>query len=41
MQLYQYEVSTIEPLHDVGNHIKNVYEEVPLHLSSFWKKKIE
>ena len=41
IQLYQYEVSTIEPMHDVDNHIKNVYEEVPQHLPSFWKKKTE
>ena len=41
IQLYQYEVSTIEPMHDVDNHIKNVYEEAPQHLPSFWKKKTE
>ena len=32
MNLDHYEISTIEPLYDVGNHIKNVYEEIPLHL---------
>ena len=38
--LDQYEISTIEPLHDVGNHIKNIYEEIPLHLPATLRKDL-
>ena len=33
LNMSHYEVSTVEPLHDIGNHIKNVYEEIPAHLT--------
>ena len=40
MNLDHYEISTIEPLHDVGNHIKNIYEEIPLHLPALLRKDL-
>ena len=40
MNLDHYEISTIEPLHDVGNHIKNIYEEIPLHLTALLRKDL-
>jgi len=31
LSLEKYEISAIEPMHDIGNHIKNLYEEIPSH----------
>ena len=32
LNLEHYEVSPIEPLHDIKGHIKNVYDLIPYHL---------
>ena len=31
LSLERYEISAIEPMHGIGNHIKNLYEEIPSH----------
>ena len=33
LNLENYEISPVEPLHDLKGHIKNVWEVLPLHLS--------
>ena len=40
-QLESYEVLPCEPLHDVINHIENLYIELPLHLKKEEKKLME
>ena len=40
-QLESYEVLPCEPLHDVKNHIENLYIELPLHLKKEEKKLME
>ena len=36
--LENYEILACEPLHDIENHIKNVFEEIPHHMAD--KKKV-
>ena len=38
MGLENYEILACEPLHDIENHIKNVFEEIPHHMAD--KKKV-
>ena len=39
--LHQYEVLLVEPLHTIIGHIKNLYQELPWHLSAREKKKFD
>ena len=39
LYLDSYEILTHDPLHDFMNYIKNLYEELPLHLPKQKKKK--
>ena len=32
LSLSQYEILPTEPLHDISNHIKNIYHELPFHV---------
>ena len=34
LNLERYEILPCEPLHDIVGHIKNLYEEIPVHLTS-------
>lgn len=38
MNLENYEISSVESLHDLNGHIKNVWEELPLHLTPHVKE---
>ena len=40
LHLDSYEILTHEPLHDFMNYIKNLYEELPLHLPKEKKEKL-
>ena len=40
LNLDSYEILTHEPLHDFMNYIKNLYEELPLHLPKENKEKL-
>ena len=40
MNLDRYEILNNEPLHDVSNHIKNIYSELPNHLDKEKKKML-
>ena len=33
LNLEQYEILPNEPLHDISNYIKNIYQEIPAHVS--------
>ena len=33
MGLDNYEILACEPLHDIENHIKNLFEEIPHHMT--------
>ena len=33
MGLDNYEILACEPLHDIGNHIKILFEEIPHHMT--------
>ena len=33
MYLGNYEIFACEPLHDIENHIKNLFEELPHHMA--------
>ena len=37
--LENYEVSGVEPLHDIAGHIKNIIEEIPNHLDVEARKR--
>ena len=39
--LEHYEILPVEPLHDVGHHIENVFSELPHHLSDKERKAME
>lgn len=39
--LNQYEMALSEPLHDYSNHVKNLFHEIPAHLSKDGKKVFE
>lgn len=39
--LQSYEISPVEPLHDLKGHIKNVWDVIPNHLSPETKEKFE
>ena len=39
LHLENYEVSGVEPLHDIAGHIKNIIEEIPYHLDVEARKK--
>lgn len=34
LNLTKYELASVEPMHDIGGHFANVFEELPHHLSS-------
>jgi len=38
--LHRYEIMFTEPLHDISNHIKNFYQELPLQVQKTEKKTI-
>ena len=40
LNLYSYEILTHEHLHDFMNYIKNLFEELPLHLPEEKKRKV-
>ena len=40
LNLSKYEILFTEPLHDIGNHIKNLYQEIPYHVSKNKKKDV-
>ena len=37
--LENFEVSGVEPLHDIAGHIKNIIEEIPYHLDVEARKR--
>ena len=41
LNLANYEILNNEPLHDISNHIKNIYAELPHHLSKSLKSLVE
>ena len=41
LRLQDYEILCNEPLHDVSNHIKNLYAEIPNHLTKDLKQKVQ
>ena len=41
LRLQDYEILCNEPLHDVSNHIKNLYAEIPNHLTKAMKQKVQ
>ncbi len=41
LDLSQYELTLTEPLHDYSNHIKNLLNEIPAHLTKEAKKQLE
>ena len=40
LNLQMYEVLGTEPLHDISNHVKNLYEEIPFKFEKETKKSI-
>ena len=40
LNLSKYEILVTEPLHDIGNHIKNIYQEIPYHFPKNKKKDV-
>ena len=41
LHLENYEVSGVEPLHDIAGHIKNIIEEIPYHLDIEARKRFD
>ena len=41
LNLEQYEILPNEPLHDISNYIKNIYQEIPAHFSKNEKNKVK
>ena len=41
LNLSKYEILFTEPLHDISNHIKNIYQELPWHFEKESKKEIK
>ena len=41
LNLKQYEMLPNEPLHDISNYIKNIYQEIPAHFSKNKKNKVK
>ena len=41
LNLEQYEMLPNEPLHDMSNYIKNIYQEIPAHFSKNEKNKVK
>ena len=39
LNLEKYEIALMEPMHDIGGHINNIFEELPYHLSKQDQKK--
>ena len=40
LNLSKYEILFTEPLHDISNHIKNLYQEIPYHVRKNKKKDV-
>ena len=40
LNLSKYEILFTEPLHDISNHIKNLYQEIPYHVCKNTKKDV-
>ena len=40
LNLSKYEILFTEPLHDISNHIKNLYQEIPYHVPKNKKKDV-
>ena len=40
LNLSKYEILVTEPLHDLSNHIKNLYQEIPYHVPKNMKKDV-
>ena len=40
LNLSKYEFLFTEPLHDISNHIKNLYQEIPYHVPKNKKKDV-
>ena len=40
LNLSRYEILSNEPLHDVSNHVKNIYSELPHHFNKKEKKLV-
>ena len=40
LNLSKYEILVTEPLHDISNHIKNLYQEIPYHVPKNKKKDV-
>ena len=41
LNLQHYEIFNNEPLHDISNHIKNIYNELPRHMEKPFKPTME
>ena len=39
LNLERYEITLVEPMHDIGGHIDNIFEELPHHLSTADREK--
>ena len=39
LKLEQYEILPKEPLQDISNYVKNIYQEIPAHVSKNEKKQ--
>lgn len=41
LNLQKYEIAMLEPMHDIGGHITNLFEELPHHLTKADKEKFD